>query len=122
VRHDRAAISGSVDAVLDNALKYGPEGGAITVDVRPGEEPGAIEIVVTDEGPGVDGDDVARLGDRFWRSPRHSTVPGSGLGLSIATTLLQRHGGALHVHPGAERGLVAVIRLPKAPDQGLPPR
>lgn len=122
VRHDRAAIAGSVDAVLDNALKYGPEGGTITVEVRPGEESGSVEIAVTDEGPGVDGDDVARLGDRFWRSPRQSTVPGSGLGLSIATTLLQRHGGGLHVHPGVERGLVVVIRLPAAPDHGLPAR
>ena len=47
-----------------------------------------------DEGPGLDDEELARATDRFWRSRRHPDVPGNGLGLSIATTLLARHGGA----------------------------
>lgn len=119
--HHPAAIAGALDAVLDNALKYGPEGGSIDVTVLPGEA--FVEIVVADEGPGLPADELDRAADRFWRSPRHPELPGSGLGLTIASTLLARHGGELVTATAPGRGLTVRIRLPTGPGaQGLADR
>lgn len=128
--HDRAAVIGSVDAVLDNALKYGPAGSTVTVQTSSRGD--VVEIVVADEGPGLDGEELQRATDRFWRGRRHPDVPGSGLGLSIAAILLARHGGSLHVEPRPGAGLQVRLRLPVPPpddtdggqrlSQGLPRR
>ena len=109
--HDPGALSGAVDAVLDNALKYSPERTAVTVDVRCHEGDG-VAVVVTDEGPGVAPDDLPRVGDRFWRARSTSAEPGSGLGVSIATTLLERHGGALRVEAAPDGGLRVSLLVP----------
>jgi len=102
--HDAAAIAGALDAVLDNALKYGPGGSTITVDItrttgRAGQ-PGCVTVMVTDQGPGLDHDELGQATDRFWRSRRRSDIPGTGLGLSIANALMVRHGGDIQVTAG----------------------
>jgi signal transduction histidine kinase len=114
--HDPGALSGAVDAVLDNALKYSPERTAVTVDVRchAGDRDG-VAVVVTDEGPGLAPDDLSRVGDRFWRARSTSAEPGSGLGMSIATTLLERHGGALRVEAAPDGGLRVSLLVPADP-------
>ena len=114
--HDPGALSGAVDAVLDNALKYSPERTAVTVDVRchPDDRDG-VAVVVTDEGPGLAPDDLSRVGDRFWRARSTSAEPGSGLGMSIATTLLERHGGALRVEAAPDGGLRVSLLVPADP-------
>ena len=118
--HDAGALAGAVDAVLDNALKYSPERTAVTVDVRrlDGDRPG-VAVVVTDEGPGLAPADLHRVGDRFWRAPSTSGEPGSGLGMSIATTLLERHGGGLRVEPAPDGGLRVSLLVP-ARESGAP--
>jgi signal transduction histidine kinase len=119
--HDAAAVVGALDAVLDNALKYSPAGSAVTVGLAltPGGagQPGSVEVQVTDQGPGLDPEELARATGRFWRSRRHSGVSGSGLGLSIATTLLALHGGDLQVRagPGPAPGLQVLLRVPAGP-------
>jgi signal transduction histidine kinase len=114
--HDRGALSGAVDAVIDNALKYSPERTHVTVDVRRCRDgsPAAgsqVAVVVTDEGPGLAPDELHRVGDRFWRARSTSGEPGSGLGMSIATTLLERHGGTLQVEPAPNGGGLRVSLL-----------
>jgi signal transduction histidine kinase len=123
------ALQGALDVVLDNALKFGPEGSRVVVDVsgpQPrtdretdrGSEPGAArgpdEVVVSvrDEGPGLEEDELERAGDRFWRSRRHQNVDGSGLGLAIARTLLAPSHGRLEVTPNDPHGLCVLLRLP----------
>jgi len=138
VRHDVGALSGALDAVLDNALKYTPEGGTVTVEVRTSmstsilatadsdpvkREPGSVgaqpltsgvEVAVSDDGPGVATDDLARVADRFWRA-EGAEQEGTGLGMSIARTLMERHAGSLQVGAGVGGGLRVALWLPDPP-------
>ncbi|MEZ0069234.1 signal transduction histidine kinase [Streptacidiphilus sp. MAP12-20] len=105
-------LGSALDAVLDNALKFTPAGGAVLVEaLRVGEE---VAIRVSDGGPGLDEEELARVGDRFWRSPRHQNVDGSGLGLSIARALLTANGGSLGFDPRDPVGLTVTLTLPAA--------
>jgi signal transduction histidine kinase len=111
---DQTALSSCLDAILDNALKFSGEGTTVRARVRavPGSDPPMLDLAVADEGPGLDAEELARVGERFWRGGQHQNVPGSGLGLSIVRTLMNPYGGHLHVEPGAPRGLVVAVRLP----------
>lgn len=115
----------ALDAVIDNALKFTPAGGVVTVVVTATAE--RIAVAVSDTGPGLTEEEAERIGDRFWRSPRHQNVDGSGLGLSIARTLLAANGGTLTFGPrapggagagdgtgGAEGGLTVTLSVPRA--------
>ncbi|WP_214369197.1 sensor histidine kinase [Pseudonocardia sp. H11422] len=99
-----------LDAVLDNAVKFTPAGGSITVATLPGQD--RIEISVRDTGPGMAGEDLERATDRFWRAPDQSNVEGSGLGLAIAARTAELAGGALRLELPAGGGLRVVVRLP----------
>jgi signal transduction histidine kinase len=68
---------------------------------------------VADGGPGLGDDELARIGDRFWRSPRHQNVQGSGLGLSIARALLRQGGGAIRYGRHEPSGLEVVLTVPR---------
>lgn len=106
---DRTILESALDAVIDNAVKFSPGGTRVVVTVRVADA--APEIVVRDEGPGVDTEELARITDRFWRSPRNRQSPGSGLGLAIATDLLQSIGGRLRVESPEGGGLAVHLRL-----------
>ena len=106
---DRTILESAFDAVLDNAVKFSPSGTRVLVSVH-GPAQGC-EIVVRDQGPGVDTDELAHLTDRFWRSPRNRSTPGSGLGLAIAADLLHAIGGSLRVESPDEGGLAVHLRL-----------
>ena len=101
--------------MIDNAVKFSPHGARITVTVRPsdaGAEGGdGVDIVVRDNGPGVDTEELALLTDRFWRSPQNRSTPGSGLGLAIATDLLNSVGGRIRVDAPEDGGLAVTLRL-----------
>lgn len=112
---DRTIVESALDAVIDNAVKFSPHGARITVTVRPsdaGAEGGdGVDIVVRDNGPGVDTEELALLTDRFWRSPQNRSTPGSGLGLAIATDLLNSVGGRIRVDAPEDGGLAVTLRL-----------
>ncbi|MFF2652796.1 ATP-binding protein [Streptomyces sp. NPDC058045] len=114
---DPIALSSALDAVIDNALKFTPPGQEVLVRAAAHGE--VCEVVVTDGGPGLTEDELARIGDRFWRSGRHQNISGSGLGLSISRALLAAGGGTIdyaHHEPGGLRVTVAVPRNRPAPD------
>lgn len=113
---DPTALGSALDAIIDNAVKYSPR--SSTVEVRVSDDDGPA-ISVTDEGPGLAPEEYERIGDRFWRSPRHQNVEGSGLGLSVARTLIGAAGGTLTLSPGPGQGLRATITLPRGSAQGL---
>ncbi|GAA4604017.1 HAMP domain-containing sensor histidine kinase [Actinoallomurus liliacearum] len=100
---DPTGLGSAFDAVIDNALKFSPEGSAVTVELA--EVGDDVEIRVTDEGSGLPPEELARIGDRFWRSPGHQNVDGSGLGLSVARTLLEASGGRLEIAAADGAGL-----------------
>lgn len=109
---DPTALGSALDAIIDNAIKYSPRGGTVEVRVDDGDDGPAISV--TDQGPGLAPEEYERIGDRFWRSPRHQNVDGSGLGLSVARTLIEAAGGALTLGPAPVQGLRATITVPGA--------
>ncbi|GAA0562734.1 MULTISPECIES: HAMP domain-containing sensor histidine kinase [Streptomyces] len=108
---DPVALSSALDAVVDNALKFTPEGAHVEVSARADGD--TVAIVVADGGPGLTEDELARVGDRFWRSSRHQNISGSGLGLSITRALLAAGGGTIHYAPNEPRGLRVTISVPR---------
>jgi signal transduction histidine kinase len=111
---DRDLLLQAVANLLDNALKFTPAGG--TVRLRARALPRAVEISVTDDGPGLAPEDRAKAGERFFRADKARATPGSGLGLSLVQAVAHLHGGTLTLEdavPGRlPPGLNAAIRLP----------
>lgn len=109
------------DILLDNAIKYaGGPGTRITLACGV-EGPFAV-LTVTDDGPGLDADELAQATTRFWRSTRRTgTTTGTGLGLAIAEQLLTGRGGRLELGPAQPRGLRARAVVPRAPGEGGTP-
>ena len=93
VRGDGRALARAVENLVENALVHGPEGGRVTVSVS--RVNGRALVTVRDEGPGPDPADRDRLFERFWRGTSASGRPGSGLGLSIVSAIVDRHGGRI---------------------------
>lgn len=108
---DAVALSSALDAVLDNAIKFTPRGSPVTVGVAADGD--RVAITVADSGPGLTDDELARIGDRFWRSARHQNVQGSGLGLSIARALLSQGGGAITYGRRDPHGLEVTLSVPR---------
>ena len=111
---DRDMVLQAIANLLDNAVKFTPEGGTIHLNAgAPGR--GKREISVSDEGPGLAAEDRARAGERFFRADPSRALPGSGLGLSLVKAVAALHGGELRLGdavPGAARpGLEARIIL-----------
>jgi signal transduction histidine kinase len=107
---DAMQIRQVLDILLDNALKYTPEGG--TVEVRVTRSPGMVTIAVTDSGPGIPVDQLPFVFDRFYRGDRSRSTPGTGIGLSIAKQIVARHGGSLTAENAPGGGAQLTVRLP----------
>lgn len=106
------AVETVLDAVLDNAVKFTPSGGTVTV--RTALDGDRVEITVRDTGPGLAADELERATDRFWRSPGQINTEGSGLGLAIAARTVDLGGGELRLELPDGGGLRVVARLPRA--------
>jgi two-component system, OmpR family, sensor kinase len=99
--------------LVDNAVKYTPEGGRVDVAVR--REGSQLVLTVEDSGPGIDEPDRARVLDHFYRVPG-STATGSGLGLAIANAIAQLHGSKLMLEQSPRLGGLRIgLRLPLLP-------
>ncbi|MGW5215899.1 sensor histidine kinase [Streptomyces sp. NPDC004051] len=113
---DPVALSSALDAVIDNAVKFTPEGENVEVAVSSNGD--TSTVVVTDHGPGLNDEELARVGDRFWRSGRHQNVKGSGLGLSIARALLTAGGGSIAYDRHEPHGLTVTVTVPRSAPAG----
>lgn len=100
------------DILLDNAIKYAGSGAEISL--RCTAEGPVVVLTVTDDGPGLDVEELALAPTRFWRSGRQDGTAGTGLGLAIAEQLLAGRGGRLELGPSRPRGLRARAVLPRA--------
>ncbi|MFD4955438.1 sensor histidine kinase [Streptomyces sp. NPDC058451] len=112
---DPVALSSALDAVIDNAVKFTPDGESVEVTVSFNRD--TSTVVVADHGPGLTDEEIARVGDRFWRSGRHQNIQGSGLGLSISRALLAAGGGSISYarHRVEEpRGLRVTVTVPRS--------
>ncbi len=119
VKGNREFIAQALANILDNAVKYTPEGGAVMLRARR-RSSGEVEFSVTDTGPGVPQADRARVVQRFVRLENSRNEPGSGLGLSLVAAVAEAHGGRLELDegPGAfdgkGPGLRVALVLPRA--------
>ncbi len=108
---DRHMLRDLVDNLVDNALRYTPEGGIVTV--RCGATLEGAQFVVEDSGPGIAPEKRARVFQRFVRLDEHSS--GSGLGLAIVRDIAALHGGAVLLESGPDgRGARFTVRFPPA--------
>ena len=118
-RGNREFVAQAVANLLDNAVKYTPEGGAVVLRVRR-RSSGEIEFSVTDTGPGVPEAERARIVQRFVRLENSRNLPGAGLGLSLVAAVAESHRGRLEIDegPGAVGGtgpgLRVALVLPRA--------
>lgn len=114
--------------LLDNAIRYTPRDGVVTVSLRPREVEGApvAELGVADTGIGIAPAERDAVFERFHRAAeaRAHRPDGSGLGLSLARWIVQRHGGTIRIasRPDGERGTVVVVQLPRLEGQRRPRR
>jgi two-component system phosphate regulon sensor histidine kinase PhoR len=98
--------------LLDNAIKYTPAGGLITIRARQIEND--IEICVADSGPGISAEHLPRLFERFYRvdKARSRELGGTGLGLSIVKHIVQAHGGRVWVESTPGHGSQFYFTIP----------
>jgi heavy metal sensor kinase len=114
VEGDRARLKQVVVNLLDNAIKYTPENGKISLTV--GSQNGTALLEVTDSGPGVSNEALPHLFERFYRSEeaRSHEAGGAGLGLSIVHAICTAHGGSVSVENISPTGCHVTVGLPKA--------
>ncbi|HEX7315000.1 MAG TPA: ATP-binding protein [Pyrinomonadaceae bacterium] len=131
VAADREALRRVVCGLIENAIKYTPEGGLITVGARESAEDGTVEITVSDTGVGVLAEDLPLVFEKFFRgrpaalfqgdgeppacTSERGEAPGVGLGLYLARSIVGQLGGGVSVEsppPGETRGTVFTVRLP----------
>jgi len=107
---DPVLLAQALSNLIDNALKFAPDNGAIDVAVRRRSD-GAVEIAVTDNGPGINDAEKAKVMERFYRGDASRGTPGVGLGLSLVEAVAKLHGHALELSD-RNPGLRVVLSLP----------
>jgi two-component system, OmpR family, sensor kinase len=108
---DRTRIRQAASILLDNAVKYTPEGGKVTVAVR--ETNGWAELEVSDTGMGIPEDQLPLIFERFYRADKARASSGAGLGLAIARQIAEAHGGRIEVESAPGEGSTFRLLLPK---------
>lgn len=112
---DSAKLHDALRNLLENAINYSPDGGEITIAAT--RNAGAVEIAVSDRGPGIPESDLRRIFERFYRVDRSRTRDpgGTGLGLSIVKHLIEIHGGKVSARNREGGGATVTVALPDAP-------
>ncbi len=110
-----------VQNLLQNAIKYSPDGGEITVDIR--RRGSDVIIEVTDKGIGIPPEAQARLFERFYRAPNAASlgISGMGIGLAVVTDIVAQHGGRVEVSSAVGEGSTFTVCLPEYSDKSAPP-
>ena len=109
VQGDPTGLDRAVVNLLDNAVKFSPAGGKVTVRLSKGE------YTVRDQGPGIDPADLPRVFERFYRSDSARQLPGSGLGLAIVAQVAEETGGSIKLEPAFGGGTLARMSVPGDP-------
>ncbi len=109
---DPEAVRQILTNVLDNAARYTPKGGRVTVESA--REDGTLRLDVRDTGPGIPGEHLHRLFERFYRvdPARSREMGGTGLGLAIVKHLVEAHGGRVEALSTLGRGTTIRMHLP----------
>jgi two-component system, OmpR family, sensor kinase len=110
VTGDEDLLSLALVNLVDNAVKYTPQGGR--VEVRGRETPDGVLVEVADTGQGIPADDLPHVWDELFRSQSARSVAGSGLGLPLVRAVVERHGGTVSAQSREGRGTVVRVLLP----------
>ena len=105
----RERLMSLIDNLIENAVKYSPEGGRVEVDVRSLDK--SAQLRVSDAGPGIPFELRERVFDRFFRDP-NQIQSGSGLGLAIVKAVAQQHNSSVCLSTSAEGGLMVTVDFP----------
>ena len=113
VRIDPVRYEQVVNNLIDNAIKYSPEGGFITVDLgQVTNSPPAFRLSVTDYGLGIPVERRPHIFERFYQAHDTTLITGMGLGLFICREIIQLHGGEIHAEFPEEGGTTFVVTVP----------
>jgi signal transduction histidine kinase len=110
VQADATRLRQAVANLIDNAIKYTPEGGRVTVTTERREREAVL--IVSDSGPGVPEAEQARIWERLYRGDQSRSQSGLGLGLSLVRAIVEAHGGRVGVRNAPEGGAVFEVALP----------
>jgi signal transduction histidine kinase len=119
VKADRDRIFQALVNLLDNAIKFTPEGGNITLSCE--VSAGEMQFAVKDTGPGINPTDLARMFDAFWQAKTSANF-GSGLGLAIVKGIVEEHKGRIWAESTPGVGTTVFFTLPLADIGEMPPR
>ncbi|MGC9468862.1 MAG: ATP-binding protein [Anaerolineae bacterium] len=114
---DRTLLRQSISNLVDNAVKYTPSGGEVIVGLDITEDTATIRV--SDTGIGIAPSDQLRLFEKFYRIKRRETgsVQGTGLGLALVKSIVERHGGRVWVESALNHGSTFYIQLPLPPEE-----
>ena len=108
IRGDPVLLAQAIGNLIDNALKFTPDNGAIAVETRRRHD-GSVEITVSDNGPGIPDAEKPKVQERFYRGDASRGTPGVGLGLSLVSAVARLHVGSLELadnHPGLRARMI----------------
>jgi heavy metal sensor kinase len=112
---DLKMIQRMISNLMDNAIKYTQAGGEVRVRVAQLKDNPALQITLADTGTGIDARDLPLVFNRFFRCDESRSLPGTGLGLSLARAVARVHGGDIHVTSRNGQGSTFTVTLPAQP-------
>ncbi len=114
IEGDERMIQRMIANLLDNAIKYTPQGGNVSITVHSDAESNVV-IAVQDTGIGIQAKDLEHIFERFYRCDQSRSETGIGLGLSLARTIARAHGGDITVASNSVEGTIFTVTLPQLP-------
>ena len=117
VAGDRNRLAQAVANLLDNAVKYTPAGGEVSIAAAAGDD--GVTVTVADTGIGISADDLPRIWERLYRGDRSRSERGLGLGLSLVKAIVEAHGGSAEAESTPGEGSRFVLHLPRRPPRNM---
>jgi signal transduction histidine kinase len=115
---DIVQIERVISNLLDNAIKYTPSGGSVTLSVSQGRD--GVRLAVSDDGPGIAAEELSTVFERYHRQPMSGDIAGSGLGLFIVKAIVEAHGGSVEIRSVVGEGTTVTVHLPARQPRSQP--
>jgi two-component system heavy metal sensor histidine kinase CusS len=110
INADRILFERAISNLLENSLRYTPDGGKIRISLAP--QNNHVDLAVTDTGCGIAPEHVPRVFDRLYRADPSRSAEGSGLGLALVKSIAELHGGSAAIQSKVNGGTTVTLRFP----------